>query len=119
MSKIEEDLSIAAAAAWQMKDLHTTADTRNTLLKSSILEILFSALSIISQVIVAQCSQWELLDTSVVMAYTDLAMHMSLQNVDKTSGNKDNNLQHDSIPPMVSSCTCLTTLTDKHGFACS
>ena len=119
VSKIKEDFSIAAAAAWQIKDLLITVDARNILLKSPNLEITFSALSIISQVIISQCSQRELLDTSVVTAYTDLAMHMSLQHVDKTSGDKDNGLQHNSMPPMVSFCTYLTTFADIHGFACS
>lgn len=111
MSKTIEDLCDAAAAAWQIKDLLTTADARNAVLKSPNLEITFSALWIISQVTIEQCSQWELFDASAVMAYADLAMHMSLQNAGTTSGDKDNCMQHVDVPPAVSSCTCFITFT--------
>lgn len=112
LSNTREDLSVAIAAAWQMKDLLTTADARNKLLKSPNLEIAFSALSIISQVSIEQCSQRELLDTSAVMAYTAFAMHMCLQNADTTSGNKDYDAQCTNVPQMVSLFTNFNCFAD-------
>ncbi|KAG1347919.1 Condensin-2 complex subunit G2 [Cocos nucifera] len=104
MSIFEEEFSVAAAAAWQVKKLLTSDDTRNDMLKSPNLEMAFSALRIISQVCIEQCVHRELFDIAPVLAYTAFALYMSLQNVDSTVNSNlchENSLRQTSISPEV------------------
>lgn len=110
MSNFEEEFSVAAAAAWQVKKLLTSDDTRNNVLKSPNLQMAFSALRIISRVCIEQCVHREFFDIAPVLAYTAFAVYMSLQNVDSTV---NNNISHENSLPQtrssqeVSSCSCL------------
>ncbi|KAA8531575.1 hypothetical protein F0562_006284 [Nyssa sinensis] len=67
--------------AWQIKDLLIYDGTRKAMLGSQILEVAFFALKVISEVSIMQCMHCDYMDTSPVLAYTALTLHMSLQNV--------------------------------------
>ncbi|XP_043709545.1 uncharacterized protein LOC122658588 isoform X2 [Telopea speciosissima] len=54
-SNFEKDYAIAAAVAWQIKDLLASVDTRNAVLKSQLLQLAFSALKVIFEVSIEQC----------------------------------------------------------------
>ena len=77
----EKDYSIAVGIAWQIRDLLTSEDSRKAILGSQTLELSFIALKIISEVSIVQCMHCEYMDTSPILAYTVLALHMTLQNV--------------------------------------
>ncbi|KAF7130526.1 hypothetical protein RHSIM_Rhsim10G0100700 [Rhododendron simsii] len=80
-SSFEEEYSVALGIAWQIKDLLVDENSRIAMLKSQILEIAFFALKVISEVSIVQCRHCDYMDTSPIMAYTSLTLHMSLQNV--------------------------------------
>ncbi|KAF8406207.1 hypothetical protein HHK36_008292 [Tetracentron sinense] len=86
-SNFEEDYAIAAGVAWQIKDLLMSVHTRYAVLNSQILELAFSALHVLSDVSIEQCMYYEYMETSPVLAYTSLTMHMTLQNVSLTGTN--------------------------------
>ncbi|XP_042508925.1 uncharacterized protein LOC122084605 isoform X2 [Macadamia integrifolia] len=88
-SNFEEDYAIAAAVAWQIKDLLAAVDTRNAVLKSQLLQLAFSALKVISEVSIEQCVKCEYLDASPLLAYMSLALHMTLKNTGLTSTEKN------------------------------
>lgn len=77
----EKDYSIAVGIAWQIRDLLISEDSRKAILGSQTLELSFIALKIISEVSIVQCMHCEYMDTSPILAYTVLALHMTLQNV--------------------------------------
>ncbi|XP_010247662.1 PREDICTED: uncharacterized protein LOC104590641 [Nelumbo nucifera] len=79
-----------------------SVDTQNAMLKSKTLELPFSALKIISEVIIEQCMCYDFLETSPVLAYAALAMNMTFQKIgltNKTSPdeNKNNRLDTTSL----------------------
>ncbi|KAJ4965106.1 hypothetical protein NE237_016955 [Protea cynaroides] len=78
-SNFEENYAIAAAIAWQIKDLLVSVDTRNAVLKSQLLQLAFSTLKVISEVSIEQCVKCEYSDASPLLAYMSLALHMTLQ----------------------------------------
>ncbi|URE37109.1 Condensin II non structural maintenance of chromosomes subunit [Musa troglodytarum] len=86
-SSDDKDFAVAAAAAWQVKSLLASETTRNAVLKSSVSEMAFSALGVISEVCIQQCMQLKQLDTEPLMAYTTFALSMSSQNVGSTTTN--------------------------------
>ncbi|XP_077233804.1 ARM repeat superfamily protein [Tasmannia lanceolata] len=101
MANAEDDYVLAAAAAWQIKDLLKYEDTRNAVLNSPVLELAFYSLKAISWVTIQQCWHWESLDTSPVLAYTALSLHTCLENIDITdlSDEKSNDL-HSTGPSL-------------------
>ncbi|XP_059644076.1 uncharacterized protein LOC132285860 [Cornus florida] len=80
-SIFEEDYLISVEIAWQIKDMLISEDTRKAMLGSPILEVALCALKVISEVSIVQCMHCDYMDTSPVLAYTALTLHMSLQNV--------------------------------------
>ncbi|CAL9041201.1 unnamed protein product [Musa banksii] len=86
-SSDDKDFAVAAAAAWQVKSLLASETTRNAVLKSSISEMAFSALGVISEVCIQQCMELKQLDMEPLMAYTTFAISMSSQNVGSTTTN--------------------------------
>nr|XP_011466696.1 PREDICTED: uncharacterized protein LOC101294960 isoform X2 [Fragaria vesca subsp. vesca] len=86
VTSFEEDYSVAAGIAWQIRDLLVSVNTRKAVLGSQTLESLLICLKVISEVSILQCMHYECMDTFPVSAYTTLALHMSLQNV---SSNKN------------------------------
>lgn len=86
-SRFEEDYGIAAGIAWQIKDLLIAEDTREAMLGSGILEVAFSALKDISEVSILQCMQWDFMNTSPVLAYANLVLHLSVKNVTSNGNN--------------------------------
>ncbi|KAJ6419765.1 hypothetical protein OIU84_029809 [Salix udensis] len=76
----EDDYSIAVGIAFQIKDLVVSEDSREAILGSQALELSFLALKVISEVSIEHCISCEYMDTSPVLAYSGLALHMSLQN---------------------------------------
>lgn len=91
----EEDYSISVGIAWQIRDLLISEDSRKAILSAQMLEMSFFAIKIISEVSIMQCVLCEYLDVSPILAYTALALHMTLQNVtiygNKLCGTKKNN----------------------------
>ncbi|KAB1214898.1 Condensin-2 complex subunit G2 [Morella rubra] len=80
-SNFEEDYSIAVGIAWQIRDLLVSVDSRKAVLASQTLESSFLALKIISEASILQCVHCEYMDAYPVLAYTALALHMTLQNI--------------------------------------
>ncbi|KAJ8638309.1 hypothetical protein MRB53_012576 [Persea americana] len=87
MSSVEYELVVASMIAWQIKDLLVSVETRNSVLNSPMLNLVFSALKVIAQVNIEHCMHCESLDTSPVLAYAAVAMHISLQSVELTDTN--------------------------------
>ncbi|KAJ6678307.1 CONDENSIN-2 COMPLEX SUBUNIT G2 [Salix viminalis] len=77
----EDDYSITVGIACQIKDLVVSEDSREAILGSQALELSFVALKVISEVSIEHCISCEYMDTSPVLAYSGLALHMSLQNI--------------------------------------
>ncbi|GAV80895.1 Condensin2nSMC domain-containing protein [Cephalotus follicularis] len=75
-SSFEEDYSIAVGIAWQIKDLLIAEETRNAILGSPILEVVFLALKVISEVSIEQCMQIEYMDTSSDAALDQILDHL-------------------------------------------
>lgn len=84
----QEDYSVAVGIAWQIKDLLTIEDARKAILESDIEELLL-ALKVVSQTSILQATCCEYMDVYPVLAYTSLALHISLQNLNKESQNND------------------------------
>ncbi|KAM7263266.1 hypothetical protein ACFE04_000949 [Oxalis oulophora] len=80
-SSFEEDYSVAVGISWQIKDLLTWPEPRKPVLESESLESVFLALKVISEVSIEQCMRSEFMDTFPVLAYTNLGLHMTLENV--------------------------------------
>ncbi|XP_058081302.1 uncharacterized protein LOC131229378 isoform X2 [Magnolia sinica] len=127
ISNVEGDYVIAAVMAWQIKDLLVSVDTRNAVLNSPISDLALSALKVISQVNIEQCIHCEFLDTSPVLAYTSLATHMALHNVDVANtsdvgDNERNSLHSTRISPEQSvlnqALTHLLNCTERLFRAC-
>lgn len=80
-SRFEEDYAIAAGIGWQIKDLLISEDTRKAMLESGVLEIAFFSLKVISEVSIVQSKQCDYVNTSPVLAYAALALHISFKAV--------------------------------------
>ncbi|KAH9663948.1 ARM repeat superfamily protein [Citrus sinensis] len=80
-SSFEEDYLIAVGIAWQVKDLLTSEDSRKAMLGSQHLELLFLALKVISEVSILHCMYCDYMDVYPVLAYTALALELTLQNI--------------------------------------
>lgn len=85
-TSFEEDYSVAAGIAWQIRDLLVSVNTRKSILGSQTLESLLLCLKVISEVSIVQCVHCEYMDTFPISAYSALALHASLQDV---SSNKN------------------------------
>ncbi|KAJ8765530.1 hypothetical protein K2173_014652 [Erythroxylum novogranatense] len=85
VSTLEEDYSVAVGIAWQIKDLLAFEDTRRQVLSSLTPELPLDALKIISEVSVVQCINYMYMDISPILAYTALALHMTLQNINTST----------------------------------
>lgn len=79
-----EDLAVAAGAAWQINQLVKAEDLRDAFLQSSYSEIAFSSLKVISQVFIEQCLYLDSLDLAPVLAYLSLATY-NLPDIDTRS----------------------------------
>ncbi|KAK2657623.1 hypothetical protein Ddye_010675 [Dipteronia dyeriana] len=79
-SSFMEDYSMAVGVAWQMIDLLLSEDTRKAVIGSESLEPSFLALKVISEVSIVQYVNCDYMDAYPVLAYTALALQMSLQN---------------------------------------
>lgn len=79
-SDFEEEYSIAVGIAWQVKDLLTSEDSRKAILGSPCLEPIFLALKVISEVSILQCTYCDYMDAYPILAYTSLALQMSILN---------------------------------------
>ncbi|ESQ33514.1 hypothetical protein EUTSA_v10006613mg [Eutrema salsugineum] len=92
----EEDYSVSVGIAWQINDLLIIDDARKAILESDIEELLF-ALKIISQTSVLQGSSCEFMDVYPVLAYTSLALHMTLQNSNTNTQKNDTRIAKDIL----------------------
>lgn len=79
-----EELAVAAGAAWQINEIVKAEDLRDAFLQSSYSEIVFSSLKVISQVYVEQCLYLDSLDLAPVLAYLSLATCNDLPDVNQT-----------------------------------
>lgn len=80
-----EELAVAAGAAWQINEIVKAEELRDSFLQSSYSEIAFSSLKVISQVFVEQCLHLDSLDLAPVLAYLSLATYNALPDVDPGS----------------------------------
>ncbi|CAN8311424.1 unnamed protein product [Cochlearia groenlandica] len=83
----EEDYSIAVGIAWQIKDLLVIEDARKAILESDIEELLV-ALKVVSQTSMLQASCCKYMDVHPLLAYTSLALHMTVQNLETNLKNE-------------------------------
>lgn len=95
-SSFEEEYSVALGIAWQIKDLLVDENSRIATLKSQILETAFFALKVISEVSIVQCRHCDYMDTTPILAYTSLTLHMSLHNVSINGVNNHGTKKKDS-----------------------
>ncbi|KAI9165606.1 hypothetical protein LWI28_017258 [Acer negundo] len=79
-SSFRKDYSMAVGVAWQMKDLLLSEDSRKAVIGSESLEPSFLALNVISEVSIVQSVNCDYMDAYPVLAYTALALQMTLQN---------------------------------------
>lgn len=80
-SNFDDDYSLAVDVSWQIRDLLQSEDARKAMLEAQSLESSFLALKVISEVSILQCTHFESTDAFPVLAYTDLSLHITLQNV--------------------------------------
>ncbi|XP_065876662.1 uncharacterized protein [Euphorbia lathyris] len=107
-SNFEDDYSIALGIAWQIKDMLVSEDFRKAILQSQALEIPFLALKVISETSILQGVSCENVDATPVLAYTTLALHMTLQKVN-LSMNEFGHTENDR----TDRSSTLETLLDK------
>eukprot|EP00261_Vitis_vinifera_P021464 XP_010652710.1 PREDICTED: uncharacterized protein LOC100264215 isoform X2 [Vitis vinifera] len=80
-SIFEEAYPNAVGVAWQIIDLIKSEGTRIATLRSKTLESAFFALKVISEVSIVHCMNYEHMDTTPILAYSSLALHLTLQNI--------------------------------------
>ncbi|KAK9284314.1 hypothetical protein L1049_023485 [Liquidambar formosana] len=102
-SIFEEVYPISAGIAWQIKDLIISEDTRKAMLGSQTLELAFFSLKVISEVSIVQCMHCEYMDTSPILAYTALALHMTICNVHINGTNNHGTKMNDGLDSASSS----------------
>ncbi|KAF8050149.1 hypothetical protein N665_2037s0007 [Sinapis alba] len=93
----EEDYSVAVGIAWQIKDLLIIEDARKAILESSDIEELCIALKVVSQTSILQSSCCECMDVYPVLAYTSLALHMTLRNLNTDAQMNDTRTAEDIL----------------------
>ncbi|RID55317.1 hypothetical protein BRARA_G02585 [Brassica rapa] len=96
----EEDYSVAVGIAWQIKDLLINEDARKAILESSDIEELCIALKVVSQTSIMQA-----MDVYPVLAYTSLALHMTLRNLDTDAQMNDTEDILDQTMGHILGCT--------------
>ncbi|CAN6450246.1 unnamed protein product [Victoria cruziana] len=94
---IAEVPALASSAAWQIKDLLASKDTRVAILESPLLGLACSVLKMISQVAIEKCCHSEPLEISCVEAYMSLTLHMALEDKSTADTNRHNNQNCDSV----------------------
>ncbi|KAL5683323.1 hypothetical protein ACJX0J_009708, partial [Zea mays] len=101
-SKISnEELAVAAGAAWQVNEIVKTKDLRDAFLQSSYSEIVFSSLKIISQVYIEQCLYLDSLDLAPVLAYLSLATCNDLPDVNQTGSCFESSTANQSLDHLL------------------
>ncbi|KAJ9670497.1 hypothetical protein PVL29_026805 [Vitis rotundifolia] len=80
-SIFEEAYPNAVGVAWQIIDLIKSEGTRIATLRSKTLESAFFALKVVSEVSIVHCMNYEHMDTTPILAYSSLALHLTLQNI--------------------------------------
>ncbi|KAK9284726.1 hypothetical protein L1049_023903 [Liquidambar formosana] len=118
-SIFEEVYPISAGIAWQIKDLITSEDTRKAMLGSQTLELAFFALKVISEVSIVQCIHCEYMDTSPILAYTALALHMTICNVHINGTNNHGTKMNDGLDSASSSLEAMLEQTLDHLLNCT
>ncbi|KAJ1294531.1 hypothetical protein BS78_01G152700 [Paspalum vaginatum] len=98
-----EELDVAAGAAWQINEIVKAEDMRDAFLQSSYSEIAFSSLKVISQVYVEQCLYLDYLDLSPVLAYLTMATYNTLTDVDQTGSSSESSTANQSLDHMLDS----------------
>ncbi|XP_020230353.1 uncharacterized protein LOC109811121 [Cajanus cajan] len=115
----EDDYLVAVGIAWQVRDLLLQEDTRKAILKSQSLEMLFFSLKVISEVSIVHSGNCEYMDTSPVMAYTALALQMTVDKVGKNGiQNGDTKRKKTKIDSSTSLSENILELTIEHVLSC-
>jgi condensin-2 complex subunit G2 len=107
-----EELAVAAGAAWQINEIMKAEDLRDAFLQSSYSEIAFSALKVISQVYVEQCLYLDSLDLAPVLAYLSLATYNTLPDVDTGSCSEVSSTS--KFPPHLDLTVCTEILINHN-----
>ncbi|EOA33195.1 hypothetical protein CARUB_v10019674mg [Capsella rubella] len=92
----EDDYMVAVGIAWQINDLLTIEDARKAILESDIEELLL-ALKVVSQTSILQATCCKYMDVYPVLAYTSLALHVALQNVNTDAQKNDMRIAEDIV----------------------
>ncbi|KFK40951.1 hypothetical protein AALP_AA2G065700 [Arabis alpina] len=92
----KEDYSVAVGIAWQIKDLLVTEDARKAILESNI-EELFLALKVVARTSILQASCCRYMDVYPLLAYTSLALQMTLQNLNMDAQKNDKKISEDIL----------------------
>ncbi|XP_047333692.1 uncharacterized protein LOC124937468 [Impatiens glandulifera] len=79
ISTFKENYLKAVGISWQIKDLLVCDDTRKAILGSRILDTTLFALKDISEMSILRCMGFDYMHSYPVLAYTSLALHISLQ----------------------------------------
>ena len=103
-----EELAVAAGAAWQINEIVKAENLRDAFLQSSYSEIVLSSLKVISQVYVEQCLYLDSLDLAPVLAYLSLATYNTLPNVDTGSCSEVSSTS--KFPPHLDLTVCTEIL---------
>jgi condensin-2 complex subunit G2 len=77
-----KELAAVGGAAWQINEILKAEEMRVPFLQSYA-EIALSSLKVISQVYIEQCLEFESLDLTPVLAYSNLVTYSALQDVDQ------------------------------------
>lgn len=118
--RFDKDYEIALGIAWQFKDLLASEDTRDAMLGSRVLQASFYALKVISEVSIIQCLHCDYMETSPILAYTSLSLHMSLNNVKlKGTNNHGPKMKDYHASTSSSSERALLEQTIDHLFHCA
>ncbi|EER91229.1 hypothetical protein BDA96_01G175100 [Sorghum bicolor] len=96
-----EELAVAAGAAWQINEIVKSKDLRDAFLQSSYSEIAFSSLKVISQVYVEQCLYFDTLDLAPILAYLSLATCNDLADVNQTGSCFESSTANQSLDHLL------------------
>ncbi|KAL5556803.1 hypothetical protein UlMin_039039 [Ulmus minor] len=118
-SSFEEDYAIAVGIAWQIKDLLKSEDTSKAILASQNLKSIFLALKIICEISILHCIHCEYMHVAPVLAYTDLSLHLTLQNVDISSSEGCGTKKSDGSDSSSSSPKATLEQTLSHMLNCT
>ncbi|CAI9111280.1 OLC1v1011465C1 [Oldenlandia corymbosa var. corymbosa] len=123
-NKIEKDLAVSAGIAWQLKELLSSENARNSLLASRNLKAAFSAVKALSEASILECLQSDTMCASPVSAYAALSLNMYLQHVSISCSKSSSTRKKACLDTSESSPECVSWesilgMTTDHFLKCS